>query len=225
MGNDYILTDSLQVLSEEFGSTDTMQNSQSLLVTSEMMQAGVKPLLFTGGACNIQSLTGPIRNPGRDPLAAWLDEQGWSYFDPQIHPSTHGREYVWGIDGPQEKKAREQATLRVYEITATTIGAVTMLEIMDDARHGRTSFIWFNEGKTFAPIGLGTRDKFKKNEDLHLKVGDMAYHHLLAYINAGNQLRNELSLMLADCPTIIFVDSLDELKIIITYLLRELQSQ
>ncbi len=201
-----------------------MQNSKSMLVTSEMMQAEVKPLLFTGGASNIQSLSGPIRNPGRDPLAAWLDENGWPYFEPQIHPTTHGREYVWGIDGPQEKKAREQATLRIYEITATTIAAVTMLEIMDDARRGRRSIVWFNEGKTFSPIGLGDRDELKKNEDLRHKVGDAIYYHLLAYINAGNQLRNELSLMLADCPNIVFVNNFDELKATITYLLGELES-
>ena len=51
-----------------------MTELKSMLVTSEMMQAGIAPLLFTGGASNIQGPTGPIRNPGRDPLAKWLDE-------------------------------------------------------------------------------------------------------------------------------------------------------
>ena len=194
---------------------------KSLLVTSEMMKEGVTPLLFTGGACNIQDVSGPIRNPGRDPLARWLDEQGWSYFDPQIHPSTHGRDYVWGIDGPQEKKAREQARLRIYELTATTIAAVTMLEIMDDARVGRTSIVWFNGGKTFAPIGLGDRDQIRENHLLRRRVGEMVYTHLVAYVNAGRQLRNELPLMLADCAWIVFVNSFDELKAAITYLLSE----
>lgn len=195
-----------------------MTESKSMLVTSEMMQAGIAPLLFTGGASNIQGPSGPIRNPGRDPLAKWLDEKGWSYFDPQIHPSTHGRDYIWGIDGPQEKKAREKAKLRVYEITATTIAAVTMLEIMDDARRGRKSIVWFNGGKTFAPIGLGDRDEIKKNEELRQEVGEMVYSHLVAYVNAGRQLRYELMLMLADCPHIIFANSFDELKAAIFYL-------
>ncbi|HZM24741.1 MAG TPA: hypothetical protein VFC02_23530, partial [Anaerolineales bacterium] len=93
-----------------------MSVQKSLLITSEMMEAGEMPLLFVGGASNIQSPSGPVRNPGRDTLARWLDHQGWSYFDPQIHPSTHGRDYIWGIDGPQEKRARELAKLRVYEI-------------------------------------------------------------------------------------------------------------
>ena len=200
-----------------------MDKPQSMLVTSEMMQTGVKPLLFTGGACNIQAVTGPIRNPGRDPLAAWLDKQGWSYFEAQIHPTTHGRDYVWGIDGPQEKKAREQATLRVYEITATTIGAITMMEIMDDARHQRTSVVWFNEGKTFVPIGLGDRDDLQRNEALRQHVGDMVYSHLLAYIKAGNQIRNELPLMLVNCPYIIFVDNFGDLKATVSYLINTLQ--
>jgi hypothetical protein len=196
-----------------------MSNPKSLLVTSEMMQAGVVPLLFIGGASNIQEASGPVRNPGRDPLARWLDEQGWSYFDPQIHPETHGRDYIWGIDGPQEKRARRIARLRVYEITATTIAAVSMLEIMDDARHGRRSIVWFNDGKIFAPIGLGDLDDLRKNDLLRLRVGDLVYFHLEAYLKAGNQLRNELILMLADSPHIVFVNSFKELKTAITYLL------
>lgn len=198
-----------------------MNHQESLLVTSEMMEKGRRPMLFTGGACNIQGETGPIRNPGRDPLARWLDETGWTYFDPQIHPTTHGRDYVWGIDGPQEKIAREQAKLRVYEITATTIAGVTMLEIMDDARVGRTSIVWFNDGRTFAPIGLGNRETLQNNHQLRREVGEMVYSHLLAYVNAGRLLRMELSLMLADSPHIIFVDSFDELKQAITYMITE----
>ena len=45
----------------------------------------------------------------------------------------------------------------------------------------------------------------------------MVYSHLLAYVNAGRQLRMELPLLLADSPHIIFVDSFDELQKSITY--------
>lgn len=189
-----------------------MPSPQSLLITSEMMQAGQKPALFIGGACNIQTANGPIRNPGRDPLAEWLDELGLSYFDPQIHPSTHGRDYVWEIDGPHEKQSREEAKLRVYEITPTTIAAISVMEIMDDARHGRFTIVWFNEGRTFAPLGLGSRDEIKNNQSLRQQVGEPVYSHLLAYVNSGRQIRGELANMLADCPHVTFVDSLDELK-------------
>jgi len=201
-----------------------MSKSKSMLITSELMQEGIDPLLFTGGACNIQGPTGPIRNPGRDPLAVWLNDQGWSYFDPQIHPSTHGRDYIWGIDGPQEKRARETAKLRVYEITTTTIAAISMMEIMDDARRGRTSIVWFNGGRRFAPIGLGDRDQLRSNEALRLQVGELAYSHLDAYINAGRHIRIELANMLADCEHIVFVESFDEVKDTIDFLLKKLLS-
>jgi hypothetical protein len=111
--------------------------------------------------------------------------------------------------------------LRVYEITATTIAAVSMMEIMDDARRGRTSIAWFNGGKTFAPIGLGNRDQLRENEALRQQAGEMAYSHLLAYLDAGRRIRQELLLMLADCPYIIFVNSLDELKQAISYFLNK----
>ncbi len=196
-----------------------MNASRSMLITSEMMQAGERPVLFIGGACNIQTPSGPIRNPGRDPLAAWLDEQKVPYFDPQIHPSTHGRDYIWEIDSLHEKRARQETKLRVYEITATTIAAVSMLEIMDDARRGRTTIVWFNQGRTFAPLGLGTRDQLKNNETLRREVGETAYSHLLAYVNAGRQIRGELVMLLADCQHVTFADSFDEVKNAISYLL------
>ena len=199
-----------------------MATSKSMLVTSEMMQDGMRPVLFIGGAANIQSTTGPIRNPGRDPLAHWLDGQGWLYFDPQIHPSTHGREYQWEIDAPQEKKAREEAQLRVYEVIGTTIGAVTMLEIMDDARRGRRSIVWFNDGEAFAPLGLGSRKDLKHNQAFRQAVGDTAYFHLLAYLDAGSHIRRELPLMLADCSSIVFVTSFQALKETIVALLSKI---
>lgn len=198
-----------------------MSDFKSLLVTSEMMQAGEIPLLFIGGASNIQSPTGPIRNPGRDPLARWLDKQGWSYYDPQIHPSTHGRDYIWGIDGPQEKKARELAKLRVYEISPFTIASVSIMEIMDDGRKGRTSVVWYNGGRVFAPQGLGDRDGLRSNQKLRQQIGEMAYWHLDAYINAGRHIRIELPKMLEDCTNIVFVESFDEVKAALTTFLKK----
>jgi len=199
-----------------------VSGQKSFRITSEMMQAGEMPLLFIGGASNIQSPTGPIRNPGRDPLAKWLDNQGLSYFDPQIHPSTHGRDYIWGIDGPQEKKAREFAKLRVYEINPFTIAAVSIMEILDDARRGRTSVVWYNGGRRFAPQGVGDRDELRNNHQLRQQIGEMAYWHLDAYINAGRHIRIELPKMLEDCTNIVFVESFDEVKAVLTTLLKKL---
>ncbi len=199
-----------------------MPNKKSLLVTSEMMQAGEMPLLFTGGASNIQTLEGPMRNPGRDPLARWLDEQGWSYFDPQIHYATHGRDYIWGIDGPQERIAREITKLRVYEINPYTIAAVSVMEVMDDARLGRNSIVWYNGGRIFSPYGLGDRDELRNKHELRQQIGEMAYWHLDAYINAGRHIRIELPKMLDGCKNIVFVESFDEVKSVITILLEKL---
>lgn len=199
-----------------------MSDKKSFLITSEMMQAGEMPLLFTGGASNIQTLDGPIRNPGRDPLAKWLDERGWSYFDPQIHYATHGRDYIWGIDGPQEKIAREVTKLRVYEINPYTIAAVSIMEIMDDARLGRHSIVWYNGGRIFAPLGLGNRDELRNNHELRRKIGDLAFWHLDAYINAGRHIRIELPKMLEGSKHIVFVESFDEVKDAISILMKKL---
>lgn len=201
-----------------------MSDNESLLVTSEMMQAGEMPLLFIGGASNIQTPTGPTRNTGRDQLARWLNEQGWSYFDPQIHLSTHGRDYIWGIDGPQEKIAREAAKLRVYEINPFTIAAVSIMEVMDDARLGRISIVWYHGGRIFTPPGLGSRDDLRGNQELRQQIGETAYWHLDAYINAGRHIRIELPKMLEGVKNIVFLESFDEVKTAITIILRRLLS-
>jgi len=202
-----------------------MSHNKSLLITSEMMQAGVIPLLFIGGASNIPTADGPIRNPGRDPLAKWLDEQEWSYFDPQVNYATHGRDYIWGIDGPLEKTAREITKLRVYEINPFTIAAVSIMEVMDDARWGRASIVWYNGGRIFAPLGLGNRDEIRNNHELRERIGDMAYWHLDAYVNSGRHIRIELPKMLEDCKNIVFVESFDEVKSAITILMNKLLQQ
>ena len=193
-----------------------------MLVTSEMMRSGVEPLLFTGGACNITTPTGPVHNHGRDRLANWLDDKGWSYFEPQIHPDTHGREYVWELDGPYEKKARERAKLRIYEIAPSTISSISVLEAMEDAWQGRTSIVWFDGAKNFVPLGLGDRDDVRGNEALRREVGETAYYHLLAYVTAGRHLRMEIQVMLEHCETIVFVESFEELKDTVCELLPKL---
>ena len=190
-----------------------MTEPKSMLVTSEMMQAGIAPLLFTGGASNIQGPTGPMRNPGPGSTGegGLMKRAGPISIPKFIHRLMDAIISGESMDHKRRRPGKK-AKLRVYEITATTIAAVTMLEIMDDARRGRKSIVWFNEGKTFAPIGLGDRDEIMKNAELRQEVGEMVYSHLVAYVNAGRQLRYELTLMLADCSHIIFANSFDELK-------------
>ncbi len=183
-----------------------------MLVTSEMLLDGHEPLLFLGGACNVQGPEGPERNPGRDPLARWLDERGWSYFDPQIHPSTHGRGYAFEIDGRQEGRARAVARLRLYEILPVTHGSVTMLEVLDDARRGRDSVVWFHGGREFVPTGLGDLPRLRRDTELRERLGEQLFHHLVAYVGSGRHLRRHMEVMVGDSPHVVLVDSLSEVK-------------
>lgn len=87
-----------------------------------------------------------------------------------------------------------------------------MLEILEDAWRGRQSVVWINGGHDFAPPGLGDLEQLNQNVDLRHQIGEGIYYHLLAYVNAGRQIRRELRLMLADSTRIRWVSSLEELK-------------
>ena len=184
------------------------------LVTSEDLYAGKRVDLFLGGACNLRRAEGLMRNTGRDELEAWLDSQGWTYYDPQIHPSTHGREYDWARDSEAEKQARAMASLRVYEIIPETLGATTMLEIFDDAVRQRPSVVWL-DGAGFTLSDLGQAATFKADEAQRSHLGPVIHGHLLDLLKTGERLRKELRRMLADNPHIRFADSLDQVKSII----------
>jgi hypothetical protein len=125
-----------------------------------------------------------------------------------------------GIDGPQEKRAREMAKLRVYELNPFTITAVSIMEIMDDARRQRLSVVWYNGGRLFEPPG--DCDDLRSNEKLRDQIGDMAYWHLDAYINPGRHIRIELPKLLEDCLNIVFVESFDEAKSAVAVLAKKL---
>ena len=185
---------------------------KEMLVTSEQFKEGRMPDVFLGGACSMVTAKGHERNPGRDPAADWLDQQKLSYFDPQIHPDTHGRDYIYELDGPVEKAARALARLRIYEITPWSLASVTMFEILDDVRRGRVSLVWFNGGEDYAPFGIGSTDDVRTDEDLEDRMGNPAHAHLVGILKAGRRMRKELQAMTADYPKLMFVRSLDELK-------------
>jgi hypothetical protein len=174
------------------------------LITSEMMQQGVMPEIVMAGACATVTESGVIRNPGRDTLTKNLTQKGHSYFEVQISEETHKRGYIYEKDGPAEKKAREEALVRVYEIRNDTISGVTHEEIMDDHNNKRRSIVWVHS-EGFAPIGLGDRKTLEANKELRNKVGDLIFEHLLAYVNCGRQMRTELEKFLPDSPHVTFV--------------------
>jgi len=107
---------------------------ENLLVGKEEAK---KTKVFSGGTCNIATPNGMIRNTGRDLLNNVLNKMGTPFFDPQIHEDTHGREYVYDLDGPAEQLARENAKVLIYEIAPYTLATVTMLEILQDAVSGK----------------------------------------------------------------------------------------
>lgn len=105
--------------------------------------------VFSGGSCNIRDKEGNLlRNKERDDINDWLTEKGIRFYDPQIHPDTHGREYQFEIDHQLEMEARKQAKVSLYEISPRTFGAAGSLEIaMDEFARDHATIIFFSDGK------------------------------------------------------------------------------
>lgn len=104
--------------------------------------------VFSGGACNIRDAQGELlRNTERDPINQWLTDQGIYFFDPQIHPDTHGREYEYQTDHQLEMAARAVAKINLYEVSPRTLGGITSLEIAADKFRWREPMvIYFSDG-------------------------------------------------------------------------------
>ncbi len=105
--------------------------------------------VFSGGSCNIRDAEGSLlRNKERDDINDWLTEKNIRFYDPQIHPDTHGREYQFEIDHILEMEARKQSLVSLYEISPRTFGAAASLEIaMDEIIEDHAIIIFFSDGK------------------------------------------------------------------------------
>lgn len=105
--------------------------------------------VFSGGSCNILDAQGNLlRNKERDDINDWLTEKVIRFYDPQIHPDTHGREYEFDVDHVLEMEARRQALVSLYEISPRTFGAAASLEIaMDEFTKDHATIIFFSDGK------------------------------------------------------------------------------
>lgn len=105
-------------------------------------------IVFSGGACNIRDSHGRLlRNVERDRINDWLTEQGVKFYDPQIHPDTHGCEYDFEKHHMLEMSAREHAKINLYEISPRTFGGSTGLEIAVDAfQYNHPMIIFFSDG-------------------------------------------------------------------------------
>ncbi|MEO0561023.1 MAG: hypothetical protein AAF125_02845 [Chloroflexota bacterium] len=104
--------------------------------------------VFSGGACNIRTADGSlIRNVERDAINDWLYENGIQLFDPQIHPDTHDTEYDYEIHGPMEQAARRAANINLYEISPSTFGGVSAMEIaVDRFRYLEPTVLYYSDG-------------------------------------------------------------------------------
>ncbi|MFZ4813475.1 MAG: hypothetical protein ACOYL5_02985 [Phototrophicaceae bacterium] len=107
-----------------------------------------KTQVFSGGACNIRDGQGNLlRNQERDEINDWLTRNKVNFYDPQIHPDTHGIDYQYDIHQPLEVAARQFAKINIFEISPRTFGGATSLEIaMDEFRQNDPTIIFFSDG-------------------------------------------------------------------------------
>ncbi|MBZ0288115.1 MAG: hypothetical protein K8I30_10915 [Anaerolineae bacterium] len=104
--------------------------------------------VFSGGACNILDTQGVLlRNSERDKINDWLTQQGIPFYDPQIHPDTHGREYDYELDHKLELAVRRAARLNLFEVSPRTFCGVTSIEIaVDQFEFDHPTIIFFSDG-------------------------------------------------------------------------------
>ncbi|MBZ0296167.1 MAG: hypothetical protein K8L99_26650 [Anaerolineae bacterium] len=112
------------------------------------LESAAQTQVFSGGACNLLDEQGHLlRNDERDAINDWLTEQGIVFFDPQIHPDTHGCEYDYDVHFPVEMAARAAAKINLYEVSLRTFGGITSLEIAaDQFRYREPMVIYFSDG-------------------------------------------------------------------------------
>lgn len=146
-------------------------------VTEELLRVHLTQV-FSGGACNIIDAQGKLtRNYERDRINDWITEQGIVFFDPQIHPDTHGYEYDYLKHHPLEIAARQAAKVNLYEISPHTFGGITALEIaIDHIQRREPTVIYYSDGDPnkdqfpphrngnplFEPLGIHTSETARK---------------------------------------------------------------
>lgn len=176
-----------------------------------------KTAVFSGGMSNFVDPTGKlVRNKTRDELNQWLNSQGIYFYDPQIHPDTHGRNYNYDVDGPAEKAARAAAKVLIYQIGSETQSIGTSFEILTDVAAGRKVIVWFSgpleKGKPiFAPFGLEQlpviRNGFGHSKKVEQHPAVTA--QLAEFKKGGTQVRKELIAFLENKPNVVFAYNLN----------------
>jgi hypothetical protein len=116
-------------------------------VTQEFSAAHLTQV-FSGGGCNILDQNGNLlRNQERDKINEWLTSNNIRFFDPQIHPDTHGVEYNYEVHHPLELAARQAAKINLYEVSPYSFGGISSFEIAaDHFRLHEPIVIYYSDG-------------------------------------------------------------------------------
>lgn len=147
-------------------------------LVSTVTEAG-RCKVFSGGACNILDAKGNLlRNTERDHINDWLTQRGIPFYDPQIHPDTHGREYDYELDHKLELAVRAAARLNLFEVSPRTFCGVTSIEIaVDQFKFDHPTIIFFSDGSQhrdvvpkhspkghplFVPYGINDNDEARR---------------------------------------------------------------
>lgn len=155
-----------------------------------------KTQVFSGGACNILDAQGRLlRNTERDPINDWLTKQGITFFDPQIHPDTHGIEYDYQTHHQLEVAARQAAKINLYEISPRTFSGITSFEIASDHfRWQEPMVIYFSDGNPDTDVIPAHSAKgYPLFEPLGINDNEQAMRaHYREFIKNGNNMRKYL---------------------------------
>jgi len=151
-------------------------------------------VVFSGGACNIMDAKANLlRNEERDDINDWLTRNDILFYDPQIHPDTHGMEYNFEIHQPLEVAARQKARVNLFEISPLTFGGATSLEIaLDEFRYEEPTIIFFSDGNHKQDrIPAHSPDGYPLFSPAGLYNGDMPVRlaHYKSFIKAANRMR------------------------------------
>ncbi|MDX1992293.1 MAG: hypothetical protein SF029_07885 [bacterium] len=179
-------------------------------------------VVFSGGACNVLSRDGQLlRNSERDHINAWLTRNNILFFDPQIHPDTHGCEYDYDIHHHLEVTAREASQLNLLEVSPRTFGGVTSLEIaVEEFRMDKPTVIFFSDGNNDRDLmPAHSRDGyplFMPQINRENETSLMA--HYTELIKNANRMRQYLMLFAEKLGalTVTFTESTYEGDIVIT---------
>lgn len=150
-------------------------------------------VVFSGGACNIRDGAGNLlRNQERDDINDWLTRNGILFYDPQIHPDTHGTTYNFEVHQPLEVAARHKAKINLFEISPRTFGGATALEIaVDEFRFNDPTIIFFSDGNNAQDvIPAHSPEGYPLFQPYGLYDGDTGRMiHYREFIKSANRMR------------------------------------